>query len=431
MRPEFSIRSDSVDVEQIMKQIQSRIREKRGVDYTEEEIRELAKVKLEQFLDPARLRSDLLAHYRARRPGPVPPAVPFDLPPVIDIPTSIDVPPEPENYVFEPGTPYESSRGLAGRLLFTLRRLLNPLLKLFINPSPILHVITLQSAFNTRTTVRFDHLVEQVNSFNARLVEHLKALNLHGLVPLQEGLREGVLDGSHNENARRNIDALNYEVAHNLVLEMTRLGIEVKNMKMRVESIASRLDFTDRRLRALEGVVQYKPGTGPTAEVVRSSAPIQPHAPAQGSAPARAVAGPPAQAQSRPAADPEAQPGAPVKGEAQRARRRRRRRSRSAPGQAPGHANGTPGDAAGAEGIAGADSFSPGYGGPPELHTKTEDPATAGAAVTHRAEAMSAGASGADSLSHSQGDNGAPELHTEAEDPASTTGAAGDPDSTP
>jgi hypothetical protein len=33
----------------------------------------------------------------------------------------------------------------------------------------------------------------------------------------------------------------------------------VKNMKMRVESIAGRLDFNERRARALEAVVQYKP----------------------------------------------------------------------------------------------------------------------------------------------------------------------------
>jgi hypothetical protein len=204
-------------------------------------------------------------------------------------------------------------------------------------------------------------------------VEHLKVLNLQGLVPLQEGLQEGLQDGSHHENSRRNIDALNYELAHNLVLEMTRLGIEVKNMKMRVESIASRLDFTDRRLRALEGVVQYKPGTGPAAEVARSPAPSQPHAPAQGLAPARAAARPPAVAQPCTAAAPEAQPGAPVKGEAQRVRRRRRRRSRGGPGQAPGQAGGSPTGVAGSE-----DSASRGFAG-------AEDPASTGLASTDSA----------------------------------------------
>src|SRR3954451_11234489 len=62
--PDFNVRSDSVDVEQIMEQIRSRIREKRGVDYTEEQLRELAAVKLEKFLDPRGVRSDLLEQFR-------------------------------------------------------------------------------------------------------------------------------------------------------------------------------------------------------------------------------------------------------------------------------------------------------------------------------------------------------------------------------
>src|SRR4029453_15915800 len=57
------------------------------------------------------------------------------------------------------------------------------------------------------------------------------------------------------------LEPLYYEVIHNLVLETTRLGIDVKNLKMRVESMSSRLDFDERRARALEGVVQYRPGT--------------------------------------------------------------------------------------------------------------------------------------------------------------------------
>jgi hypothetical protein len=68
---------------------------------------------------------------------------------------------------------------------------------------------------------------------------------------------------AHNAAAnatRENLDALNYELVHNLVLETTRLSIEVKNLKMRVESMSSRLDFDERRARALEGVVQYRPG---------------------------------------------------------------------------------------------------------------------------------------------------------------------------
>ena len=66
---DFNIRSESVDVEQIMKQIRARILEKRGVDYTEDQIRELASVRLEKFLDPKNLRSDLLEQFRKSRPA--------------------------------------------------------------------------------------------------------------------------------------------------------------------------------------------------------------------------------------------------------------------------------------------------------------------------------------------------------------------------
>ena len=48
-----------------MEQIRARIREKRGVDYTEQQMRELAAVKLEKFLDPRGVRSDLLQRFRS------------------------------------------------------------------------------------------------------------------------------------------------------------------------------------------------------------------------------------------------------------------------------------------------------------------------------------------------------------------------------
>ena len=65
---DFNVRSESVDVEQIMGQIRGRIKEKRGVDYTEEQVRELATVRLQKFLDPKNLRSDLLEEFRRSRP---------------------------------------------------------------------------------------------------------------------------------------------------------------------------------------------------------------------------------------------------------------------------------------------------------------------------------------------------------------------------
>ena len=73
---DFNVRSDSVNVEQIMEQIRARVREKRGVDYTEQQIRELAAVKLEKFLDPRGVRSDLLEQFRKAQPPYEPPELP-------------------------------------------------------------------------------------------------------------------------------------------------------------------------------------------------------------------------------------------------------------------------------------------------------------------------------------------------------------------
>src|SRR5205807_2673 len=104
--PDFNVRSDSVDVEQVMEQIRARIREKRGVDYTEQQIRELAAVKLEKILDPRGVRSDLLAEFRKMGPA----AKPYDVP----------------LYSFEESTLFDSHRGIVR----FIRRLMRPILKL-------------------------------------------------------------------------------------------------------------------------------------------------------------------------------------------------------------------------------------------------------------------------------------------------------------
>jgi len=273
--PEFNVRSDSVNVEQIMEQIRSRIREKRGVDYTEQQIRDLAAVKLEKFLDPKAVRSDLLEQYRRLQPAYEPPELP--------------------NYEFEDSTLYETHRGL----LRFIRKLLNPLLKLFFNPNKLVQALHIQARLNTMYAER-------------------------------EARREA---------ARRATDQLTYELIHNLVVETTRLGIEVKNLKMRVESVGSRLEFNERRARALESVVVYKPAEGDDVNL-RAHAPSrshqQPHVP-----PRQQPSQPPVLAA---AASPAAQPsggtaaagGGPPspEGPGQRSRRRRRRRGRRGGGSA-------------------------------------------------------------------------------------------------
>jgi hypothetical protein len=247
--PEFNIRSDSVNVEQIMEQIRARIREKRGVDYTEEQIRELASVKLEKFLDPRGVRSDLLDQFRRTQPPYEPPALP--------------------NYAFEAETLYTSHRAP----LRWIRRLLRPILKLFFNPNPLVQALHIQS---------------QVNTLNSD----------------REARREAT---------RRAMEQLYFEVLHNLVLETTRMGIEVKNLKMRVESLTGRLEFNERRARALERVVVYQPSREealepPTPSAERDRIDViaqEPTVPAGGSAP---------------------------EGPGQRSRRRRRRRGRRGSG---------------------------------------------------------------------------------------------------
>jgi hypothetical protein len=275
--PDFTVRSDSVNVEQIMEQIRARIREKRGADYTEQQIQELAAVKLEKFLDPRGVRSDLLDQFRRAQPPYSPPELP--------------------NYSFEEHTLFESHRGP----LRIMRRLLQPILKLFFNPNPLIQALNIQSRLNTAYAER----------------------------------------QAKQEAARHTFDQLHYEVLHNLVVETTRLGIEMKNLKMRVESLTSRLEFNERRARALESVVAYKPSPEDRAEITPPPREARPEAPA--------VAALVKEVERPAVAVPGGQP--PSEGPGQRSRRRRRRRGRRGTGSvatmmSPGQSGALPGQAA-------------------------------------------------------------------------------------
>jgi len=243
---DFTVRSDSVDVEQIMQQIRARIREKRGVDYTEAELQQLATVKLQKFLDPRGVRSDLVEQFRRHHK-----------------------PAEWPNYSFESHTIYDSHRGP----IRLIRRLLRPILKLFFNPDTISAALNVQSKLNTEL--------------------------------LQQQERE----------------SLRYELVHNLVVEMTRLGIEVQNLKMRVESVSSRLDFDERRARSLESVVQYRQPAPARSHEERDAAPAAEHE-----------------------AAPDAAAGAETRegGTRKRRRRRRRRKPGATLGSSEGESRQTP-----------------------------------------------------------------------------------------
>lgn len=207
---EFNIESESIDVERVMSQIRERIQQKRDEDYTEEQIRELADVKLEQFLDPKTVRSGMVQYYQKR---------------LKEKEAALrDTPQAPPSFEFDPDIIYRSSHGVAGKLVHLIRRILNPFLKLFFNPAPIVHALTVQ---------------QQINERQAKVISQMVRTQVEFI----------------------EIAALNYEVMNNLVVEMTRLSIEMKNHRMRVESVAGRLDFDERRARSLEKVVQHREAT--------------------------------------------------------------------------------------------------------------------------------------------------------------------------
>jgi hypothetical protein len=121
---DFNARPESLNVEQIMDQIRARIREKRGVDYEEQQIHELAKAKLDQLLDPRSVQTDLLDRLKKLQPSFEAPQLP--------------------SYEFEDTTLFDSTRGP----LRTIRRLLNPILKLFFNPNPLIGALHTQAKLN-------------------------------------------------------------------------------------------------------------------------------------------------------------------------------------------------------------------------------------------------------------------------------------------
>ena len=191
--PDFNARTDSVNVEQIMDQIRERIREKRGVDYEEQQVQELARNKVEQLLDPRSVQSDVLDRLKKLQPAFEAPQLP--------------------SYEFEDTTLFDSHRGP----LRFIRRLLNPILKLFFNPNPLIGALHTQS---------------RLNAMYADREAKRDAMRLAG-------------------------EQLYYQVLHNLLLEMSRTAIEVKSLRMRLESIGSRLEFNERRARELAGAVLF------------------------------------------------------------------------------------------------------------------------------------------------------------------------------
>ncbi len=104
------------------------------------------------------------------------------------------------NFSFDPETVYRSSRGVVGRALEAARRVLRPVQKLFWNPNPMIAALSRQS---------------DLNRFSVHLL-------------------------------------------HNLVLELSRLNLEVAELRGRNLHLAGRIEALERREKTLEGMVELR-----------------------------------------------------------------------------------------------------------------------------------------------------------------------------
>jgi hypothetical protein len=257
-----------VDVEQIMREIRGRIAQRQGVDLSNQQIQDLAARRLESILDPRAIKPSLLDALRRSAGTQAQRA-------------AEKIPNEPA-FSFEDTTIYDSHRGL----MRFIRRLLNPLLKLFFNPNPLIRALHIQAKLNVEAAERDVERDRRQTEWNA----------------------------------------LHYEIVQRLVTEVSRASLELQALSLRIESLDAKVEFNERRVRGIEGSVHR---TRPQSE-----------RPLQGDRgrPAEQPLSAAAPAESEPAA---VEPAAPTEGQpssegARRRRRRRRgRRSGTGPGEAP------------------------------------------------------------------------------------------------
>jgi hypothetical protein len=142
---------DQLDVEQIMREIRSRISEKHGIDLTTQQIQELAARRLEAILDPRAIKPSLMDELR-RASG-----LPADTPP-----------PEPEgDDSIDEGALYASKSGF----LNSIRRLFN-----LLNPKAIVDALNAQSRRTKALAAREAELRRRQTEWNALHFEILRRL---------------------------------------------------------------------------------------------------------------------------------------------------------------------------------------------------------------------------------------------------------------
>ena len=111
------------------------------------------------------------------------------------------------NYTFNPETIYRTSRGGLGGALGTLRNLLKPIQKLFWNPTPMIAALSRQS---------------DLNQYSVQML-------------------------------------------HNLTLELTRMNLEVQELRARLQQTDANLEELRKRERALESLAVLKDPAKPAS----------------------------------------------------------------------------------------------------------------------------------------------------------------------
>ena len=187
-------RNNATDVEQIMRDLRARIAQRHGIDLSQQQLQELAARRLEAVLDPRTVKPALLEELRRGAAGG----------------DGNEAQPSAAGYDFTETTIYESHRGI----IRLLRRIVNPLLMLFMNPNPIARALSAQSTINTDAAARAAEQTQRQNEWNA----------------------------------------LHFEILQRLVTEVTRVSLETQALSTRVESLVARVDFNDKRIRSYESV---------------------------------------------------------------------------------------------------------------------------------------------------------------------------------
>ena len=185
-------RRKKIDIEQIMRDIQSRVSQQHGIDLNEQQVKELATRRLDAILDIKSANPALLETIRRSAGKPVS--------------VRLKQPPKPK--LFQASTLYGSSNVL----LRILRRLLKPILHLFLEPKALFEALNLQVRGNTEA--------------REREVEHV------------------------SKQAEWN--ALHYEILKRLVVEVSKLSLQEENLSLQIEALTAKVEFNERRVRTLE-----------------------------------------------------------------------------------------------------------------------------------------------------------------------------------